>query len=539
MRILSDLKQKKTPMSRKLFLYMLTLGGIILLFFAIGLLFLGNFASVKDTLSKDLSFQSDVFERRVDKYYDDLTMMGNSLSEDIGMITENYLRQNQIAFTDLNDNLEAITGLQSAIFSKLREELLKTDCSGAFVIFDATVNTNLENGEFSKTGLYFQRSTLDATDDSILLYRGIADLGRQNDIMPHRKWRLEFRTDLIPEYDKLSVAAFDSSEKVPRLLDTLTLPGTSERVMHFIVPLGGTDGTFYGFCGFEISESYFKTHFAQATQMSHLTCMLTKKEDGKLDPEDGFSAGVFNGYYLKPKGEMKVNDFGDGLVAIRGNSSYIGRVKDINICNDSYVIAVMIPRSEYKSMAVKNIAQALSLALLIFGFTFTVCIFFSRKFLAPLLKDLDRIHKQEHLTATSDFAEIDDLFTFLAEQDRLHDEKIEELRRECSENLSAVESQKAEIDRLTYTRKSEIDPDTYEAFKTGIRSLTKTERTIFDLYLSGKNAKEILEELNIKESTLKYHNHNILGKLNVSSRKQMLIYATLLNHESANDVDLP
>ena len=40
--------------------------------------------------------------------------------------------------------------------------------------------------------------------------------------------------------------------------------------------------------------------------------------------------------------------------------------------------------------------------------------------------------------------------------------------------------------------------------------------------------------LNIRESTLKFHNHNIPEKLGVSSRKQMLCYATLLKQETQN-----
>lgn len=50
---------------------------------------------------------------------------------------------------------------------------------------------------------------------------------------------------------------------------------------------------------------------------------------------------------------------------------------------------------------------------------------------------------------------------------------------------------------------------------------------VFDLYLDDKSAKEIADVLNIRESTLKFHNHNILEKLGVSSRKHMLSYATL------------
>ena len=53
--------------------------------------------------------------------------------------------------------------------------------------------------------------------------------------------------------------------------------------------------------------------------------------------------------------------------------------------------------------------------------------------------------------------------------------------------------------------------------------LTYTERLIYDLYLQGKSTKEVLQEMNIKENTLKYHNKNIYSKLGVSSRKELLL----------------
>jgi len=60
-------------------------------------------------------------------------------------------------------------------------------------------------------------------------------------------------------------------------------------------------------------------------------------------------------------------------------------------------------------------------------------------------------------------------------------------------------------------------------------SLTPTERVIYDFYLAGKTTKEIMAELNIKENTLKYHNKNIYSKLGVSSRKQLLMIASMVN----------
>lgn len=73
--------------------------------------------------------------------------------------------------------------------------------------------------------------------------------------------------------------------------------------------------------------------------------------------------------------------------------------------------------------------------------------------------------------------------------------------------------------------------DDYEFFLTGLKQLTPTERTIFDLYMDGKTAAEILESMAIKQTTLKYHNRNIYSKLGVSSKKQLLNYAALYARE--------
>lgn len=156
MSILSEIKNKKTPMRRRLFLYMLALALILLLFLAVGLFFLGHFSTTGEKVSDNLSFQLDVYERQIDEQYEDLAMMGIALSRDTTQQIEQYLKLNDISFVDLNDSPEHISGVQGAIFDTLHDELLKADCSGAFIILDATVNSSLEGAATSKTGLYFR-----------------------------------------------------------------------------------------------------------------------------------------------------------------------------------------------------------------------------------------------------------------------------------------------------------------------------------------------------------------------------------------------
>lgn len=70
-----------------------------------------------------------------------------------------------------------------------------------------------------------------------------------------------------------------------------------------------------------------------------------------------------------------------------------------------------------------------------------------------------------------------------------------------------------------------VDHDKVQTFKDGVSTLTPTEHKIYDLYLQGKTTQEILEALNIKENTLKYHNKNIYSKLGVTSRKELVAIA--------------
>lgn len=68
----------------------------------------------------------------------------------------------------------------------------------------------------------------------------------------------------------------------------------------------------------------------------------------------------------------------------------------------------------------------------------------------------------------------------------------------------------------------DISEERLQLYKAGLAELTKTERLIYDAYVQGKSTKEIMELLNIKENTLKFHNKNIYSKLGVCSRKQLV-----------------
>ncbi len=86
--------------------------------------------------------------------------------------------------------------------------------------------------------------------------------------------------------------------------------------------------------------------------------------------------------------------------------------------------------------------------------------------------------------------------------------------------LKSAEGTAPDVPNLS--KPSSHEKELSENFSFSLSSLTPTERKIFDLHLSGKKTKEIMEELCITENTIKFHNKNIYHKFGVSSKKQLL-----------------
>ncbi|MBQ4564206.1 MAG: hypothetical protein IJA58_06975 [Lachnospiraceae bacterium] len=67
-----------------------------------------------------------------------------------------------------------------------------------------------------------------------------------------------------------------------------------------------------------------------------------------------------------------------------------------------------------------------------------------------------------------------------------------------------------------------VDPERIEFFMMGLKTLTPSEKAIYNAYIARVTTKEIMANMNIKESTVKYHSRNLYSKLGVSTRKELL-----------------
>lgn len=527
---------QKRPLKWRLFGYMTALAALLLVTVVIGLVFIGKFGGTKKEVYGEMEIQLQVFARELDSHFDTLSYEAIRLSGELSAAITDVSGPD---ITALTDDSEAIRAVETAMFEPLRQKLLQSPCSGVFAILEATINTGVPGAADSRCGLYLQPCGSASADVDILLYRGISDVGREEGAMPHRKWRQEFAVSDVPGYRERIDAAVQSLAESLFITDAFLLPGTSERAVLLIAPILGDDGNTLGLCGFEINESYFKQQHAQATNLERLSCVFARREGGELLVETGLGAGSASGYYLPPTGTLSVAGEEETLQRFSGGGKeYVGAAHRITPFRDheGFTVAALIPFADYRREAAANAVQLTILLLLAAFFALTCCLFFTKRFLKPVLAGLEMLKGEtESEECPISIPEIDDLFRFLAAKDRAHEEAIHMLIQEKEEAVTDAarleterEAAEMEVARLAYQRDKEIDPDDYARFLEGIKSLTPAEQNVFRHYLAGRSAKEIEEALSIKESTLRYHNRNIYQKLGVNSLKQMLRYAALM-----------
>ena len=532
-------------MQKKLIFYMIILALIIIFALFTGIMVIGRFDSAEKNIQNSLDFQMEAFEKDMSDYFNSLAASSIDLSSHITDFIESDREISGANFKNLTDNPEKIEQVQTALLGQLSQKLQYHNCSGIFVMLDATVNSQVENAAFSRTGLYLHHNRYQ-NDDDMILFRGIASLGKSQDVMPHRKWRLEFRTDLFPDYDKVVANAELPMNQSYMLTDSFTLAGTSDEVVFLAVPIVGSDDTFYGVCGYEVSADYFTTYHAQPAAEKRLSCMLLSGEDDTYISTGLACSGQDN--YVEPlAGNIKISGRQGNLSEISGGSqSFIGTVKEITLTpnNEPFTLAVMIPHSDYSSAVIKSIVQFVLLITLLLFFSVSCCLFFSKRYLSPILKGLEHIKHDTWNEEHSPLPEINDLFAYLAKKDEdlfaVQNELAaaaiiyQEAQQKYDAAQAELEEAQFQLHRLTRSRKNDVDPDNYRAFLIGIKTLTPTEKQVLDYYFSGKTVKEIAELAGVKETTIRFHNRNIYSKLNVTSLKQLLLYAAMMQQDNEN-----
>ena len=226
---------------------------------------------------------------------------------------------------------------------------------------------------YSRAGLYVQKGGADTPTVPLL---------------PHRKWRMEFQTDQFPDYDRWMTPSSTPLYQAYTLTERFSLPGTSEEeVQLFLPPLRGRDGTMYGLCGFEISQSFFKQNFAQPTGFDHLICLLAPADSG-LNASAALSSGTTGGYFHAPRDMLVLRSMGGSLTQLIGSDSAYAGISEL--CrlseNQSYRLAVCIPMTDYRRLIFSGNLQMLLIGLFILFFVVFCCMYFHQHILSPAFR---------------------------------------------------------------------------------------------------------------------------------------------------------
>lgn len=279
---------------------------------------------------------------------------------------------------------------------------------------------------------------------------------------------------------------------------------------------------------------------------SHIILGLLKENN---DTYSGLFSGNHSGFSAPISDNIVISNEGPFDAFTYSDAKYIGLNSDISVNNEIHKVAVMMPENVYSNIISSSRIKSICISLAIFIIIGIFCVILSKKYLKPIIKGFTDIKDSEKRHKNSGIYEIDDLFEYLSEKDKIYEQQINEHEQQIHQqelqlleqeqqlhqteiklNAAHQETLRAqqEIELLIKQKSIDIDENKYELFISNLKTLTPRESEVFALYCKGNSAKEICEILGLKQNGLKYHNSNIYSKLGVSSRKELLKYIAVM-----------
>ena len=537
--LLSKLKRAKPSMRRRLLLYMGALAALLLFSLFAVLLLLGQLKSPREEMKKSLTFQMEAFRSDVTSLWRNVSVMGVHLSEDMTALIEERVKD----FDALSGSADALEQLEASMLGPLCQHVQQADCSGGFVLLSVSLNPDAAADSFS--GLYVQRSNAEHTTSDLLLYRGMTDIGRQHRVMPHRKWAQEFCPADFPGLADQLEAASAPIERACRTTELLTLPGTTEQAILLSGPMVGADGRVYGLCGFSVNQTYFSAHHAQPSAVSSLACVLSDSAEG-LDIQKGLLTYPAGGFCFVPDELLAEKSLRGGLSAFVGTElSFVGISEPFTVAAGDeapHDLTVLIPKSDYDRALLKSRLEAAGVLMLLLFFAVSCCLFYTRRYLRPILRDIERL-KDESGGAQMTFDELQPVSARLRSHEQtitvLETEKldlqgqVEHMQSQVVDTQEQLDDSLAEIRRLAYLGKKELDPADYQKFLEGYAKLSSKELEICAALAKGLSARQCAEQTGNALSTIDTYRKRVYEKTNIHRVRQLRLCYALMQLEQA------
>ena len=540
---LSEFYNIRRSMKKRLTVYMIALGLILAAALIAGLFFFNQLKSPQEELCTSLSFRMEAFEADMKSMWRNVSVMGVHLSEDMTAIIE----AQAISLSSLNGNAETMEELQEAMLESLCQYARQADCSGAFVL----LNASLHAGDGSYGGIYVQRGNAEHTTSALLLYRGMADIGRRHQVMPHRKWAQEFSLSDFPSFSQHLEAASTPIERSCRTTELITLPGTTEQAILLTVPMIGADGTVYGLCGFSVNQTYFLAHHAQPTGIGSLACVLSDAAEG-MDVQRGLLTYPTGDFCFVPDELLEKRSLRGGLTAFAGSElSFVGISEPFTVAAGDeapHDLTVLISKAAYDRAMLKSVIEIAALLTLLVFFAVGCCLFYTRRYLRPILEDIDHVTVaggekgkpifEELLPISEKMRSHEEAVTVLKAERQDAQDRAEQLLGEklgLEEQVEGMQGQLddslAEIRRLAHLGKKELKPADYEKFLKGYAKLSTKELEICEALVSGLSTRQCAEQIGCASSTVDTYRKRVYEKTGIHKVRQLQLCVALMRME--------
>ncbi len=531
--LLQHFRSESLSLRKRFLLYIVS---AVATFLALAMVLLNLFGFINSAnvqIMRDLDAWLTNSADSIEQDCDELAACAISFSHQLESLIQDFLIEQQLQFDDLQDNTQALTDLQQELYDTVYLNMQVAPASGTFYILNTTVNSTSETPLFNGIYLkYVNLSSENTVNNSFALYRGSYSTGKNNNLTFHSGWNNENHTDFFDDCESVF------SEGVHYALSTVSeIPDTWENARYIYVPMRDRQDRIIGVCGFEISNLLFRlSNKTEDPRWGQLIC-------GLIDQQQGSYRGQFSSNRYQ-NSTMQIVTKKDHTQFDFGTESCVGATKEIFLGNDTFTVAVMMPQAQYLKFVRNGQLQNAAIFLILGIVALVSCVMMSHRYVSPILKRIEQVKANETGGDPTNIREIEDLFAFLAARDEAYEARLEELEKERqAAEANATQTQKdyqtalrkldlvqGELEQLAAAQHREIVLEEYEFFLCNLGTLTATEYKVYELYLAGKNAKQIAEILGISENTLKYHNKNIYSKLGISSRKQMLRFAALKQH---------
>jgi DNA-binding CsgD family transcriptional regulator len=397
------------------------------------------------------------------------------------------------------------------------------------MILDATVNPDTS----SRAGFFFRNmepNALTYSASSIYFLRGPIALARERNIFMLPQWLMEFPVT-EGDFFHTATAGADASKPLSRTYywnPSETLTHDYEDAMLLCVPLVAPDGTVLGICGLEVNELLFKMQYRPDTSVfvEAATVFAPVMEDGSLNTALAMFSG---GQPLHGKDKLAVSAYRRGLSLFTSDGNrYVGLSAEVKLYskntvqNGKWAMAVVVPEDDLTAYAAEKSHDIIVLLFVLLVCAVILSVVLSKRYVKPIADGLRRM-KEQNFEARSGVTEINDLMEFLAEQDKLREIERKEMEHKLrSQGVRVKEPEEKQ------------DEETYEHFIRGLKSLTKAEREVFDLYVDGYTATEISEVRVCSINTIKTHNQHIYDKLGVASREGLLRFVQMMRDKGVS-----